>query len=1153
MFPFDDLHIVEDDQVMSSRLGLESVPTKLVDDCYQNLIIDKKDDIMWLRAVVDEAKNEEGYYCEADEEARMRGYLARIFNYIASFERSTPRRQWNDSANEIDEIGPDGVPPTYPKLTLGSLAKPGGMGVPLSYSEALIQSGDYARLHLAGSPFRLFSVGLIINGNDFRVGAFDRAGVMVSSAANMWTDTRTLIRVIRRLSCNLSDTDLGCDPSACRLPLNSPWYASIRKIATSLRVASDSLDYPSYIVQSPERPLINGDPRHSRVQCEWLTIGPPTWTCLSLFGKGTSIWRVIPVVGDVIDVHAKVYTLKNEWRDSHCVSDSELYEIEGTASAADYHYGGDAVFPYAKSSPAISITNIRNPDYRVKRSNLLDIPSHRSIKPTLMLHRLILKTVGRPLWDADDWVQLLEGFRTALICHEGLWKQGLLHRDINPGNILLTEDGKEGFIADLELVRLRQTEYIRRKATNGGTETTAELVDHVVEDTQALSSRLGLDAISSMVVEDCYRELFIDKKGNIVRLQELVDQAVDEYNYMGNADARMYEHLVEIFNYIATFRRSLPQKQWDASETRTSEIGPDGVPCTYPNLRLGNRDSQPISSWRDLGAFAEAKPCASQGMLPGAPLRVSEALIRSGDYARIHLAGSPFRLFSVGLMITGHNFQVGIFDRAGVVVSSTTNMWENIRTLIRVIRRLSCDLSHIDLGCDPSVRHLPLDSPLFSPIREIAKSLGVPPDSLGYPSYIVQCRKRIVQNDALMDDTRCGADWETHQWLTIGPPTWASLSLVGPGTSIWRVTPVVDNAVDIHSKVYTLKNEWRDSHCISDSEIYEMGQLEDGCAGTTDFHYGGDVVLPHTKSSPAISIINIRNPDYHVNRGNLLDVVSHRSISSTPILHRLILKTVGRPLWDAVNYIELMKGFRAALLSHGRLWKQGILHRDINAGNIMLAIDPKAVEEGEEGYIMDLQLARLRHIKRTRNLATKDCDDTEKITTEILPRVLIPTTGNIQFMAIEKLKAYAGVPGTSGIVDEVYYDLESFIWVFAYAVMRRLVAQRQPDSISHVNEWFKASFCRASVDDMILNRASLTPLELPWNVCPEDVLLPEPIANLLALLQERVQYNQSVDKYLRLVEEGEDLHVFIRRLSHDFLITKSLDRTLASLLQSLGR
>lgn len=33
------------------------------------------------------------------------------------------------------------------------------------------------------------------------------------------------------------------------------------------------------------------------------------------------------------------------------------------------------------------------------------------------------------------------------------------------------------------------------------------------------------------------------------------------------------------------------------------------------------------------------------------------------------------------------------------------------------------------------------------------------------------------------------------------------------------------------------------------------------------------------------------------------------------MLRRLILMTVGRPLWDAVDWIELLKGFRAALIS----------------------------------------------------------------------------------------------------------------------------------------------------------------------------------------------------------------------------------------------
>lgn len=46
--------------------------------------------------------------------------------------------------------------------------------------------------------------------------------------------------------------------------------------------------------------------------------------------------------------------------------------------------------------------------------------------------------------------------------------------------------------------------------------------------------------------------------------------------------------------------------------------------------------------------------------------------------------------------------------------------------------------------------------------------------------------------------------------------------------------------------------------------------------------------------------------------------------------------------------------------AHEFLCKQGILHRDISAGNIMLTtqIPP---EKGAEGFLMDLEFARLDH------------------------------------------------------------------------------------------------------------------------------------------------------------------------------------------------
>lgn len=338
------------------------------------------------------------------------------------------------------------------------------------------------------------------------------------------------------------------------------------------------------------------------------------------------------------------------------------------------------------------------------------------------------------------------------------------------------------------------------------------------------------------------------------------------------------------------------------------------MPYSKPDLRLGDPSGE-FKTWRDLAAFGEVKPKAVQGMAPGQAVKASDALIQSGDYARLHLAGSPFRLFSIALTITGNNFQVGIFDRAGIVVSSPANMWTDIKTFIRVIRRLTCDLSQIEMGCDPSVFELPSHAELSPFVREKAISLGVPLEYLDYPSFLVQCRKRNSALDGMDTCSRPGCDredWEVNEWLTIGPPVWVSLSLFGRGTSIWRVMPYNTDNFDSNAEVCILKNTWRNSHRVSESEIYET--VDGGPDGVANFYYGSDAVFPCVATSPAISVVNIRNTDYRINRANLLDIPTHRSIEPTAMLHRLILKTVGRPLWGAVDYADLLKGFRAALL-----------------------------------------------------------------------------------------------------------------------------------------------------------------------------------------------------------------------------------------------
>ena len=85
---------------------------------------------------------------------------------------------------------------------------------------------------------------------------------------------------------------------------------------------------------------------------------------------------------------------------------------------------------------------------------------------------------------------------------------------------------------------------------------------------------------------------------------------------------------------------------------------------------------------------------------------------------------------------------------------------------------------------------------------------------------------------------------------------------------------------------------------------------------------------------------------------------------------------MGRLLWEYDSKLKLLKALRAACLSrsfacpngspawlsdvaHQFLWEQNILHRDISAGNILLAKDSKKAQEGTEGFLTDLESARM--------------------------------------------------------------------------------------------------------------------------------------------------------------------------------------------------
>jgi hypothetical protein len=331
---------------------------------------------------------------------------------------------------------------------------------------------------------------------------------------------------------------------------------------------------------------------------------------------------------------------------------------------------------------------------------------------------------------------------------------------------------------------------------------------------------------------------------------------------------------VRLFSYIAEFDQATPRKfQKTNGMLKADEPHTFGFPSCSPDLTISPHgiDASNSKLWRDRDAFGEVKPSNKQGPKPATSGTIPPIVTQSADYARLFMSARPFMLFCVGILIFGTGFCVGIYDRDGITFSPIFDMFEDTATLIRVVRTLGCNLSVEELGFDPTVRVLT--------DLETQRLTG----NTKYPSAVV---------------SSCGND--SRQWCTIGPPIWASLSLLGRGTNVWRVREYV---ADVHEDPHMRGNEmimktaWRSSARTSESDIYMS--IDQPPEGLAKFECGGDV----WSAGYPITVQNLRGKAVHA-----LDIDP-----PTPVLHRLVLGTVGRPLWEYTSELDLLTGFRAAL------------------------------------------------------------------------------------------------------------------------------------------------------------------------------------------------------------------------------------------------
>lgn len=240
-----------------------------------------------------------------------------------------------------------------------------------------------------------------------------------------------------------------------------------------------------------------------------------------------------------------------------------------------------------------------------------------------------------------------------------------------------------------------------------------------------------------------------------------------------------------------------------------------------------------------------------------------------------------------------------------------------------------------------------------------------------------------------------------------------------------------------------MKTAWRSSCRTPESDIYMS--IDQPPEGLAKFECGGDVKFV----GYPITVQNLRSHPVHSS-------IPEGDINSpTPVLHCLVLRTVGRPIWEYTSDLDLLTGFRNALQAHKDLYDQGILHRDISAGNVLLTANQSSPLRG---FITDLEFARVEsstlkkgEVTRTTVISPQNRYNDQG---RLISRTQATTRTHVTFESIVTVKRGAGMTGTAQfmarqmlrgatqaaerVVHEARHDVESFLWVLSYCVMRSL-------------------------------------------------------------------------------------------------------------------
>ncbi|KAH9891353.1 hypothetical protein C8Q73DRAFT_782828 [Cubamyces lactineus] len=441
-------------------------------------------------------------------------------------------------------------------------------------------------------------------------------------------------------------------------------------------------------------------------------------------------------------------------------------------------------------------------------------------------------------------------------------------------------------------------------------------------------------------------------------------------------DLDVYPAFTETANAIAKVAREVVGEHEDQVREATWVHSHANVPQTHEKdaaltrprcaLAMASADASKAPSqksnkvhWLQFVAAVEAKRESGQ--------KDKELISQLLACLGVMMVEQRVRRFALGLFLSSTQVSVWLQDRSGALgMDVPIDIHENPRDFIQVIAAFAILPAH-RLGFDPTMK---LAREPLPPIH-IYRFTSQGPDG----SSREECKttNRIMQ-------------WvittEHGDFMTLRTISLRTDMASGSGCIIWAVIRYEDRAVDPDvRKVFVLKQLWRSDGLVDEGAIHEHLK---SASGDPDAQYIGDfefheVVKIGGEIDSTAGLIRRGLEPARVEAEERSMQVTSRAVArrrrkmKAPEKRtrvRIVLGFLGCPIELFSSVRELVSLLLDCVRGHRFAYKHGVVHRDISAGNLLIALKGREISPSAHSEPQDVRgcLIDFDHAKRTRTV-----------------------------------------------------------------------------------------------------------------------------------------------------------------------------------------